>query len=207
MRKWWNDLGVQGQIALLGVLVTLLGVLPAYLVFFQDGKQDPASISSATTSGSNASPSSTGSTDTSTEISGPTTSTWSSPTTQSSDRPTYKLELADNVYVDLDHSVVEADGGRGFEIYVNSGRFFHGPDHDTFASKLAIIKDDQQRSASTCKRATRVIPGDVFHYGDVKDDESVCVRTSENHWAIMKLTNFEGNLFVYERYDFDVYLF
>jgi len=203
MRKWWNALGVQGQIALLGVLVTLLGVLPAYQVFFENDRQDAGSRASTTTLGSSASSSSTESTANTV----PTTSAWSSPTTQPPDRPTYKLELADNVYVDLDHRVVETDGGRAFEIYLDSGRFFHGPDHDTFASKLAIIKDDQQRSANTCKRATRVIPGDVFHYGDVEDDESVCVRTSEDRWAIMKLTDFEGNLFVYERYDFDVYLF
>jgi hypothetical protein len=206
MRRWWRTLGTQEQIALIGVLVALLGVVPTYLVFFQSGKQESGSIPAPTTLGSNAPPSSTESTATSTQTAEPTTSGWSSPTTRPSGRPTYELRLADRVYVDLDHAVVEAEGGSQFELLIDSGRFFHGPDHETFASKFAIIKDDQQRSANTCRRATKVIP-DVLFYSEVRDNESVCVRTSEGRWAIMKLTNFEGNLFVYEEYDFDVYLF
>jgi hypothetical protein len=41
MIKWWKTLGRTDQIALVGVLVALLGVLPTYLVFFQDDKQEP----------------------------------------------------------------------------------------------------------------------------------------------------------------------
>jgi hypothetical protein len=41
MYRWWRTLGRTDQIALLGVLVALLGVLPTYLVFFQDDKQEP----------------------------------------------------------------------------------------------------------------------------------------------------------------------
>ena len=39
-----ETLGRTDQIALVGVLVALLGVLPTYLVFFQDGKQEPVPV-------------------------------------------------------------------------------------------------------------------------------------------------------------------
>jgi hypothetical protein len=48
LRRWWKRLGRSDQIALLGVLVGLFGVLPAYFVLFLDHKPEPASRPSAT---------------------------------------------------------------------------------------------------------------------------------------------------------------
>jgi hypothetical protein len=44
MRRWWRALGRTDQIALLGVIVALLGVLPTYLVFFEDDKKEPTPV-------------------------------------------------------------------------------------------------------------------------------------------------------------------
>jgi hypothetical protein len=44
MVRWWKTLGRTDQIALVGVLVALLGILPTYLVFFQDGRQEPVPV-------------------------------------------------------------------------------------------------------------------------------------------------------------------
>jgi hypothetical protein len=40
MLRWWKTLGRADQIALLGILVTLIGIVPTYLVFFQGDKKD-----------------------------------------------------------------------------------------------------------------------------------------------------------------------
>jgi hypothetical protein len=41
MRRRWNSLGTANQIALIGVLVTILGLVPGYLVLVPDHKQAP----------------------------------------------------------------------------------------------------------------------------------------------------------------------
>jgi hypothetical protein len=42
VRRWWQGLGRAEQIALLGILVGILGALPAYLAFLQNGSDSPA---------------------------------------------------------------------------------------------------------------------------------------------------------------------
>jgi hypothetical protein len=41
MRKWWNSLETGNQIAIIGLIVAILGLLPGYLVFFPTDKQTP----------------------------------------------------------------------------------------------------------------------------------------------------------------------
>lgn len=41
MRRWWNSLGIGNQIALIGVLVTLLGIVPGYLVLLPKHEKAP----------------------------------------------------------------------------------------------------------------------------------------------------------------------
>ena len=41
MPRWWKTLGRTDQIALIGIVVTLIGILPTYLVFFEDDNSEP----------------------------------------------------------------------------------------------------------------------------------------------------------------------
>lgn len=93
MRRWWESLGRGEQVALIGVLATLLvgllGVIPSYFVFFRQS-DPPASTAGYPTASASIN------TTTTTAAEGESTTTDSSPTTKSSTESTSAGAVAIN---------------------------------------------------------------------------------------------------------------
>jgi len=136
---------------------------------------------------------------------GPTSST---STTQADEDPNgYVLEFGDGTYIDLDTRLASRTGGPEFELKLGTGRFFTGEDYDTWADVTVAFVNDSEVSLQGCQTATR-IQGEVVHLAELEQDESVCVHTSEDIWAAMKIVEVETEADLWaEDITFDVALF
>jgi hypothetical protein len=94
----------------------------------------------------------------------------------------YVLEFQMRTYVDLDSRAVSLEAGPQYELFLEDEFHFLKQNGTT----IVIVPDAEANSFEGCARGTRIQPGEDFFLLRPEDDESICVKTTEGAWAVMK---------------------
>ena len=103
----------------------------------------------------------------------------------------YEFEFAEGTFFDFDTQKAALEGGAHFEAKLDLGRFFHGEKYGTWQGVRVVYIKDANVSYSGCENGTDLQAGEVAHLNKVEQDESICVGTSGQKWAALKIVDDE----------------
>lgn len=107
---------------------------------------------------------------------------------------TYQLELSAGTYADLDTGTSTLEGGSGAEFFYKgdiSKEIFFGKDANLYGRSKAALISHQDASPQACEQSTRPQAQRVSGY-TMKDDDVICLSTSENAWAVLDVLEWGG---------------
>jgi hypothetical protein len=94
----------------------------------------------------------------------------------------------DTIYLDLDQCTSSTKGSLDADVFFNFDRIFFGPNsartHTIWPDAVTYVVKDGQASYSGCARGRAI--QDVVFIDQLAPDETVCIKTSQGHWAALK---------------------